>query len=303
MSNWISSIDDETLLVDLAIPGTHDSASWTHDTVSWRNFTWTQRLNFTEQLELGIRAFDLRVSWKHWGGEDCGVNWFGFDCRGSEDIAMKHGPRQVNNQTLDDVLAEIKAWLDENTTEFVILMFQQQGVFDCSEKLKADVNKHFSGDRFFSYSPHHMSWPTVRFLRNKVMVMERLKSRVAGWYDISAWKGEPTGELVKIPKHLSIYLQDKYQNVSDKNMYYNTMEYEAKRKMEVVKAAAEKIIDDKRVLRINHTSYSNKRWQPYESGEVVNTLLCETSFQIQGVMMIDNADDLTINHILQYNPF
>ena len=303
MPDWISAIDNNVALTDLAIPGTHDAASWTHTTVWTRNFTWAQRLNFTEQLDIGIRAFDLRVGWKH--------RW------GSKDIAMFHGPIQVNDQTLDDVLAEIKAWLDQHQGEFVILMFQQQGApgnkSDCSAEVETVVKKHFRNNRFFSYSPHHFSWPNVGQLRNRVIVMERLQSRVAGWYDVSSWSDAPTGQLMKIPLHLHVYLQDKYKDVSDA-WVYNTLEYEAKKKIEFVEAAAKAqraVIDGKvvyfgelkNVLKINHTSYSNKRRQPYESGEAVNALLCTKKFRIQGIMMIDNADQTTVDHILQYNPF
>ena len=303
MADWITGIDDAVSLCDIATPGTHDSASWTHETVRARNFTWTQRLNFTEQLDIGIRAFDMRVGWKHWYG--------------STDIAMYHGVRAVNDQTLDDVLAEMKAWLDQHQGEFLILMFQQQGVTgnqsDCSAQVQTDVRRHFTGNRFFTFSPHHPNWPTVGQLRNRMMVLERLQSRVAGFCNVSGWSDAPTGQLINVPLRRYVYLQDKYKSVSDA-LLYNPLWYEAQQKMKFVEAAAKAqraLVDGNmvyfaenrnRVLKINHTSYSNKKHQPYESGEEVNALLRTKNFRIQGIMMIDNADQPTVDHILQHNP-
>jgi hypothetical protein len=303
MADWITAINDGVSLCEIATPGTHDSASWTHEEVWTRNFTWTQRLNFTEQLDIGIRAFDMRVGWKH--------------RYGSNDIGMFHGVRAVNDQTLDDVLGEMKAWLDNHQGEFLILMFQQQGALgnksDCSAQVAADVRKHFSGNRFFTSSPHHPTWPTVGQLRNRMMVMERLQARVAGWCDVSPWSDAPTGQLMKVPLHRYVYLQDKYKDVSDA-LVYNPLWYEAQQKMKFVEAAAKAqrgLVDGNlayfgelrnKVLKINHTSYSNKKHQPYESGAAVNALLRTKRFRIQGIMMIDDADQATVDHILQSNP-
>lgn len=293
--NWVSNIRDDVAINNLAIPGTHDSASWTKETTLARTFTWAHRVNFTEQLDLGIRALDLRVGWKYRWGDNA--------------IQMFHGPRAVNDQTLDDVLEEIKTWLDDHGDEFVILMFQQQGALgnksDCREQVAKVVKKHFKGDNYFSYSAHHASWPPVTRVRGRVLVMERLQSRQAGWYDVSSWADAPTGQLFKIPMNLWIYLQDKYKGVSDAKLY-NPMSYEVKKKMEYVKAAAEADPDGedvvkRNILKINHTSYSNKKWQPYESGAEVNKLLRASDFTIQGIMMIDDADQDTVDHILTFN--
>jgi len=60
-NNWMSGIKDETLMRNLSIPGTHDSATkGVRDiTAHWAR---TQSLTISEQLELGVRYLDIRVN-------------------------------------------------------------------------------------------------------------------------------------------------------------------------------------------------------------------------------------------------
>lgn len=54
---WMKNIDDDIRLSELAIPGTHNSGSFTVNVDS----VTTQVLNFTQQLQYGIRAFDIQI--------------------------------------------------------------------------------------------------------------------------------------------------------------------------------------------------------------------------------------------------
>ena len=294
--DWVSKIRDGIEINRLAIPGTHDAASWTHDDdLDWPPFTWAQRLNFLQQLNIGIRVLDLRIGWKSsWGRE----------------LTMFHGPAAVNDQNLDEVLADVRWWLDRNSNEFVILMFQQQGYphipGDCAPEVKDLIEKRFGSfgsPRFFYFTRKRQTWPTVGELRGRVLVMERLASRVKGFCDISAWQaaGATAGSLIDVGEHLHIYLQDKYCNISSK---YLSRDDDNAKKIALVKAAAMHVPDvpSYTILRVNHTSYSNKRYQPWTSGEGVNQLLRNSRFKIQGILMIDDADQATVTHILRSNP-
>uniref|UniRef100_A0A1B6KRD8 Phosphatidylinositol-specific phospholipase C X domain-containing protein n=1 Tax=Graphocephala atropunctata TaxID=36148 RepID=A0A1B6KRD8_9HEMI len=55
--NWMSSISDDVPLSEMAIPGTHHSSTFTWDT----DVTMTQVLNFQQQLNFGVRFFDIRI--------------------------------------------------------------------------------------------------------------------------------------------------------------------------------------------------------------------------------------------------
>ncbi len=56
-SNWMENISDDTLVNEIVIPGSHDAGSY--------DMIWlgaTQAFTIDEQLEMGVRYFDLRVN-------------------------------------------------------------------------------------------------------------------------------------------------------------------------------------------------------------------------------------------------
>lgn len=302
-SDWLSGIKDTVQLQQLALPGTHDTASYTTANASIPPFTWAQRKTFIEQLDLGVRVLDMRVGFGDYTGRR---------------VTMVHGPIDVGSyikRDLPKALAEIRNWLDNHPKEFVVLIFQQQGInisgSDCAKDVEKDYNRIVGGgggtDRRYRFDPTKRTWPTVGDLRGKIMVMERLKSRIQGWADVSGWPDAPEGATVSVGNHLKIYLQDKYKDVSGLGVMSYTVEAEVKKKLEYVEAASTGAPSDtsaavqRNFLTINHTSYSNKRHQPYTTGEKVNTLLRKSKIRIMGFMMIDDADEDTVNHILSFN--
>lgn len=129
--NWMGELPDRLRsesLKNIAIPGSHDSfsffldcqspvASGSPDTV--RNLvavfgdaakkivhSWsvTQALNFKQQLDLGIRYFDFRIS----------------RCPGKEGFYFVHG---LHGLGVSDCLREINDWLNEHPREVIIIDF------------------------------------------------------------------------------------------------------------------------------------------------------------------------------------
>ena len=60
--SWMSFIRDDVRLIDLVIPGSHDSATYSMRGAA-RPFAQTQSYNLLAQLLCGIRYLDLRVKW------------------------------------------------------------------------------------------------------------------------------------------------------------------------------------------------------------------------------------------------
>lgn len=298
-ATWISDIDDSVRVNRLVIPGTHDAASWIkQDSENWivSTFTWAQRLNIAEQLNAGVRALDLRI------GLRSGVKKYTTD-----DILMYHGPREVNDQNLDDVLGDVKSFLDTNEDEFVILMFQQQGRSDtdCAKGVAALLTKHFGVDNFYRFTKKKKGnlWPTVGQLRGRVMVLERLKSRIRGCYDVSAWPDNPKGTKFSVAPGLKVYLQDNYKKVS--SSWFRDAETNDKIKtFRAAITAASKLGFLSRVLQIHHTSYSNKRYEPWTTGQIINTKLKNIEVIAnftRGLVMIDDADSAICDYLRAYN--
>src|SRR5262245_7405595 len=132
-SDWLSQISQDTRINVLAVPGTHDAASIIG--ADWTPLTITQRLDITEQLDAGVRVLDMRVAHVVVTQDPGGWNPFRKMVVVGENIHMCHGPR-IFATKLPEALASIKEWLGENSSEFVAMIFQQQGTIsnDATEK-------------------------------------------------------------------------------------------------------------------------------------------------------------------------
>lgn len=296
-SDWCSRIPDDTPINDLAIPGTHDSAAWTHNWNIWGiKGTWAQRKSITEQLNLGVRVLDLRVGYAS-NNYTFGISSF---------VGMFHGPIYLS-LTLQSVLTDINDWLEDNPEEFVILIFQQQGKIgqrDVAEAVE-DLLDDTLGDKLHDFDRTQQRWPTVGTLRGKVMAMGRLRSDVDGFCDVRTWltNGDNTdGVVLSAGTHLRIYLQDHYKGLSSDTGYESRLQ-DNRKKFAKVKAAALANPGGSpwQLLRINHMSYTNLRYQPWESGQGVNKLLRDSMLRIKGVLMLDDADQDTVDYILGEN--
>ncbi len=244
-----------------------------------------------------MRVFDLRIGLR----KDV-TNYT------DDQILMYHGMREVNDQNLDTVLQEIRQFLNTNSDEFVVLMFQQQGMSgtDCAAGVQRLVAKNFGtaiGARFFSFSSTRNVWPTVGELRGRVMVMERLKSRVPGFCDVSAWPDNPAGASFDVNTDVAVFLQDNYKNVSESW----DRDAETNDKIKALRKgihAAHGHEDRAKLLQIHHSSYSNKRYEPWATGQIINKKLRKGIPLVslkRGFVMIDDADGPTCKYYRDYN--
>lgn len=216
---------------------------------------------------------------------------------------MYHGPIYLN-LTLQSVLTDVKNWLDQHKNEFVMLIFQQQGKLakgDLSKEVRQMVHATF-GTAWYQVFAGQNEWPEVGKVRGKVLALGRLKSDVQGFCDVRSWldTGDNTdGVVINAGRKLRIYLQDRYKGLS-KEDGFQSMAADNDKKFAKVQAAAAATPDvpPLQLLRINHMSYSNLRYQPWMSGEGMNTLLRNSRLRIKGVLMIDDADPATVTHIL-----
>lgn len=112
-SKWMSYIEDETLIKQIVIPGSHDAA-----TKGMFFLAETQGESVAKQLEKGVRYLDIRVSKKSNGS-----------------LVIFHGP--IKGQKFQKVVEQITDFISKNTTETLILDFQHfEGG---SQKAVADV--------------------------------------------------------------------------------------------------------------------------------------------------------------------
>ncbi|KIK57359.1 hypothetical protein GYMLUDRAFT_755825 [Collybiopsis luxurians FD-317 M1] len=121
--DWMAKIPDDTKLVHMSIPGTHDSSTWnytqaTQDSligytgvITPAEFFQCQEHSFFQMLNGGIRVFDLRIAWNP----------------GNETIGFYHSQALLAPETrFEDVLFGFYSWLDAHPTEAVLLSINHE---------------------------------------------------------------------------------------------------------------------------------------------------------------------------------
>lgn len=127
-SNWMKSYADDTLIVHMNIPGTHDAATWNYSKATQESLEPITALNgitevdpdnfrchdksLVNMLNDGIRAFDLRYA--HDVTNTTLVFWHGIGL-------------QSQTATLDSLLFAFYNWLESHPSEALFLSFQFEG--------------------------------------------------------------------------------------------------------------------------------------------------------------------------------
>lgn len=107
--NWMSYLSDETLLVDVVMPGSHDAGTMS---ITAENLH-TQSSGFYDQLIGGVRYFDMRVA-EYKGTVRC------IHANSNDSINGTNGIGVPFQEVLDD----INRFLEDNPYEVIILDFQ-----------------------------------------------------------------------------------------------------------------------------------------------------------------------------------
>lgn len=115
LPSWLDDIKDETLLSQLAIPGTHNSGASFIALPSVQ----CQGADISEQLEHGVRFLDFRVSRPL-------INLF----RSADNLEVVHGKFPVKapvSLKVETVLNQVYSFLENHPSETVIVSIKQEG--------------------------------------------------------------------------------------------------------------------------------------------------------------------------------
>ncbi|KAH8823132.1 PLC-like phosphodiesterase [Flagelloscypha sp. PMI_526] len=142
--NWMAKIPDHTPLTAMNIPGTHDAATWNYSQATQdslmrytgsdippASFYRCQEKSFFDQLNDGIRAFDLRVAYNP--GDDTLGFW--------HSVALL-----APTTTLDDVLFGFYNWLNEHPTETLLISINREGGHIQDQKLEELLVRSLTND-------------------------------------------------------------------------------------------------------------------------------------------------------------
>ncbi len=155
-SAWMQYIPDDTLLSEVSIPGAHDAgtANVEGSQNEFFNFVATQKYFIDEQLQAGVRAFDLRVCWND-DSQDAvlvhGKNW----------VVCHHKDHQDSENNLKgnikfrDALKWIDTYLKDNPSETAILLISINGASGNAETKTKDKVREALND----YNGSLFRWP------------------------------------------------------------------------------------------------------------------------------------------------
>lgn len=320
--DWLSRIKTDTPINVLSVPGTHDAASVSG--ASSMVLTITQQVGITAQLDAGVRVLDMRVA--HVAASTSG-GWIRAKVETPEDIYMCHGPI-VFSTKLSEALSDIKKWLTTNNTEFVAMIFQQQGSksTDVKEKtrvtglIKKAITDAFNEEWTLGPGTCTTNWPTVAQAKKKVLIFSRLEDSFNGAFDLRAWNTSSLDDMVNakfdVPDtSLKVAIQDRYTQVTNTDFtkhlnkgYFNDIPEINKAKLILFEKLHSQHNDDN-TLKINHLSHSLKSptySQPYMLGTDINkrlkaSILENKDKRYRGFVMIDDAEATVCKSIIDSN--
>lgn len=127
-ATWMRAYSDDTPIVHMNIPGTHDAATWNYSQATQQalkpvtnlanisevppDFYRCQDMSMVRMLDAGIRVFDLR---------------YAYDVTKTT-LVFWHGTAlQSETATVDDVLFGFYEWLEKHPSEALFLSFQHEG--------------------------------------------------------------------------------------------------------------------------------------------------------------------------------
>lgn len=146
--NWMAAVDGNKRVRELSVPGTHDSLS-----LYGGDIVQTQSLSLRNQLNAGIRAFDVRA--RH-------IN---------NVFAIHHGP-VFQNVMFGTVLGEMAAFLRENPSETLLVRVKQEhteeGNTRSFEATFADYYQQYAG---YIWQPTGQD-PLLNEVRGKIVFLQ-----------------------------------------------------------------------------------------------------------------------------------
>jgi hypothetical protein len=204
LASWMGKLADSTLLCNVNLPGTHDSAAIRS---SFKTLYACHYDTLSQQLEGGIRLLDIRIKIKKEGTA------FSFvTCHG--DVSLHF---QMNEyQSLPSALDECKAFLTSNPSETVAMSLKiddSNGYFaDESSKTQALGALTTLLDRYATLKVAKAV--TVGEARGKLYLLNRITADLTFGVPIN-YTNNTSGELLNPSTYRSfaLYVQDQYEGL------------------------------------------------------------------------------------------
>lgn len=229
LSRWMENLDDDLLIGNVNLPGTHDSAAinrWIHTPYACQNKT------ITEQLQGGIRLLDARIKIKKSGGSLAPVM-----CHGKFKL-----PYFLDNeyQSFMSFRDECFNFLKKNPSEFLVVSWKVDdwNGFEKDEE-KKEVYSYLDAMLGYRSYPYINSNMKVRDARGKMLVLNRL-TEGSHFGPFWKWNDNTEEEDITPGGKYKAFVQDRYNN--------NKELFPDKHKLDLVIKAIKKKTPDNIVL-------------------------------------------------------
>lgn len=214
--DWMGQLDDNTFLSQVSIPGTHDSATGEGWTGFWGEMFGpstglTQDLSIAQQLECGVRAFDLRP------------------CVVDNELAINHGILQTKAM-FPETLRQLCQFVTEHPTEFVVVVMRHESDGDSnSDQWNDMMTTCLNSDDIRPQLADYQRDITVDELRGKVLILSRDKyatTPVGGF--ITGWghQADYVSAVIRgaVGEAGRLYVQDFYEVLDNMTAKLNGIE-------------------------------------------------------------------------------
>ncbi|KAM0346781.1 hypothetical protein ACHAPZ_011538 [Fusarium culmorum] len=165
-SIWMSYLaSPSTSIAQMSIPGTHNSAtsSWNGLFGPQNGWICCQDMSITQQLNAGIRYFDIRAGYANLQDHNNGY---------SEPLCVFHG-KFYAGISIEDVLEYFYNWLDTHPTEGIIVQIKADGPTGTNPQNVSDDFNDLIQEKI-QYWNLGETIPTISQLRGKIQLVCRI---------------------------------------------------------------------------------------------------------------------------------
>lgn len=218
---WMQDLPDETKVRSLSIPGSHDAATgngFSSASAIGALFSGvTQSLTLAEQWDAGVRAFDLRPTYKS-------------NVEGK--LKIYHGILETN-LTMKGALQTITDKLIENPNEFAIILTRHESDSDNNSSEWATAMSDLLAE-FEDYMVAFTPSLTLGKARGKMLILSRdtftsnYVGQISNWTHSESFEDQKNGSISIGRNKAKLYVQDFYecQTAERKNTaIHNMLEY------------------------------------------------------------------------------
>lgn len=220
--DWMANYPDDTSIVHMSIPGTHDAATWnyTQDTqdelirytgeIAAAKYYQCQEHSLFQMLNGGVRAFDLRVAYNP----------------GNDTIGFHHSEAMLSpTTTIEDVFFGFYSWLDKHPSEALLISINHES--GTGTPNDAEFYEHLYD--LFNSSPATEYWVqtngtlgTLGEARGKMTLLQRFSydllpdydtKRIGIYLDPNQWtdNGANISLVYNEAKNQIAYIEDYYE--------------------------------------------------------------------------------------------